>query len=321
LDSVASAARLSSEQIHNHASKQLSVASCRLRDELAKERKAREQVVATLRTELEAKAGHDELDKRSDALQASAENAKERVGLLEVSNASTKAWLEGEARLLNERWQSGHSEASDIKQRLQRENAALGGELSNVRAATTSLTHGVLRALQILGLLHELPQQAQPRDASRATPTRWGVDVEDLVEWEKTGRSLADRISLHWNSYAPAGTPTLLELLTRKADQGDMKIAVGSLRQLLNHSPDSPRKGLTPSTAAGAFSDCSPLPFEGATPAPHGFVSPFSAASPTGPAPFGGRPASSLGASLSFGPPKEVSHIRPHTSADFNRTH
>merc|ERR1711971_1243598 len=110
---------------------------------------------------------------------------------------------------LSSRCHSAHSEAIDMKQRFHRENAALGSEISRVRAATTSLTQGVLRSLQILGILHESPEKSC--DPSRTSP--WGVDVADLVEWEKTGRSLADRVAEGWSSTAPASVATLLELV------------------------------------------------------------------------------------------------------------
>lgn len=278
LESVASAARLSCEQIQRHASQQLATASSQLRGEVEEVRRGIDKDIQSLRGDLDSKAVHIEMVERSDAAISSAEGANKRVGMLEVHYDRVKAWLEREATDLSDRCHSAQSEASDMKQRLHRENSALGDELSRVRAAATSLTHGVLRAFQVMGFLSELPQQT--RDPSRTTLSanlRWGVDVEDLVEWERTGRSLADRVSEHWSSFAPAGASTMLELMVRKADHGEVKM----VRNILSARDRNPQKQpRTPSTAAG-FSDSSPLP--GSAGGTEALISPFST-SPASPA-------------------------------------
>lgn len=252
LNSVASAARTSCEQVHHHASKQLALASSQLRDDLAKERKAMQKDIAAVRADLDTKVATSEMTKHCDAAKASAETANKKVNVLETHYDGVKAWLERETMSLSERCSSAQSEASDMKQRLHRENTALGNELARMRAAASSLTQGVLCTLQILGLLNEVPQS---RDTCRRA--RFGVDVEDLVEWEKAGFSLADRVSEQWRFSAPASVHTLLELLSQKADHSDVKMM--RHQYLFDCGRKSPHKPQTPSTAAG-FSETSPFP-------------------------------------------------------------
>lgn len=114
---------------------------------------------------------------------------------------------------------------------MQRETMTLASELTQLRAASTSLTNGTVKLLQVLGFLRDEPAvcsvsqraEGETRADSRAEgrPTKV-LEVEDLLEWEKLGKSLAVRIAREWHSKEVAGIYTLLGILDRKADAEDV---------------------------------------------------------------------------------------------------
>jgi len=171
-----------------------------------------------------------------------------------------REFWESQARNLAKRCDEVEGDVSRIKLRIHQETYALGTELSQLRCAATSLTHGVLTALQVLGFLHEdllnQPRAALPpvtlSPTEGSSERRLGIDVSDLLEWEKSGRSLAVRVTQRWNAFEPAGTNSLLSLVSRKAEDQDVQ----RLRACLNLAvpfPKSPVAGKpwTPSTTAG----------------------------------------------------------------------
>jgi len=91
------------------------------------------------------------------------------------------------------------NEKGEAKLRMQ-EVLQLGSELTQLRASASSLTNGVIKALQVIGLM-EGGDEHRP------------LQVEDLLEWERLGKSLTTRIARVWNAKGPAGTPTLLALV------------------------------------------------------------------------------------------------------------
>lgn len=125
--------------------------------------------------------------------------------------------------------------AGELRVRTQQEIQTLGQELSQLRAASTSLASGVLRALEVLGLLEPEARPGGANGAAQATPRSpktpvWhGRRIEDLLNWERSGASLALRISERWLAQDLRGSPTLLALLARKVDEEDF----AKLRQLV----------------------------------------------------------------------------------------
>mmetsp|Transcript_48321 Transcript_48321/g.84238 ORF Transcript_48321/g.84238 Transcript_48321/m.84238 type:complete len:837 (+) Transcript_48321:98-2608(+) len=141
------------------------------------------------------------------------------------------------------RVREARSEASEARLRMQRETMALGGELTSLRTASTSLANGVLKSLQVLGLLREdadltvttktgITAENAPRggDATGKEHQR-GIEVEDLLEWEKVGKSLATRVARQWYLKESAGIQTILAMVDRKAESEEVNLLKALLRE------------------------------------------------------------------------------------------
>jgi len=104
-----------------------------------------------------------------------------------------------------------------------------------VRAATTSLTRGVIKALQVTGLIRSEIEVLPPRgvDGQELTVTRrWGLEIGDLLDWEKTGQSLAARVAAKWHTYEANGVQSVLGLIEQKANEADLRMLKSSIRLL-----------------------------------------------------------------------------------------
>mmetsp|Transcript_104702 Transcript_104702/g.291617 ORF Transcript_104702/g.291617 Transcript_104702/m.291617 type:complete len:641 (-) Transcript_104702:65-1987(-) len=157
---------------------------------------------------------------------------------------------------LSSRCCAAQSEVCETRVRSQQELLALGGEVTELRAALASLASGVVRALQVLGLLEAAPslgtplvtpravaargaqgmeQPGGPSEAPQATPQGGskGVRVEDLLQWERAGNSLTAKVSRQWRGREATGMPTFLAALDRLL-QADER-AAGGERVALRH--------------------------------------------------------------------------------------
>merc|ERR1711972_27423 len=110
-----------------------------------------------------------------------------------------------------------------------------------MRAAATSLTQGVLTALQVIGLLREgleivPPQMPNGQDRMPAYGSSCGVEIGDLLDWQRKGESLASIVARRWQAFEPGGrprghpSPSLICLLQAKAEQTDLKAVHGVVR-------------------------------------------------------------------------------------------
>merc|ERR1712205_254657 len=102
--------------------------------------------------------------------------------------------------------------------------------------------NGVLKALQIIGLMRDELEVLPPRNhdgKALMLQRRWGIDIADLVEWEKAGRSLAMRIDQQWQAYEEPEFTTLLSLIGRKADDTEMR----SVRAIVHGTHRLPNGG------------------------------------------------------------------------------
>jgi len=147
----------------------------------------------------------------------------------------------------------------------------LGVEITQLRTATASLTDGVVKALQIIGLLESSNTGRGQDDAQRmregghadVSGNTQGdgfnmqakrVEVEDLLRWEKSGNTLAARVSRQWQEKQLTGAPTLLAALNRRLDTEEHAVAKEFLRnaavRLESLPRDTPRSPLnaTPRT-------------------------------------------------------------------------
>merc|ERR1711907_916434 len=125
----------------------------------------------------------------------------------------------------------------EARLRSQRETLALGHEMSQLRAACTSLANGTMKALQVIGFIREdVDVTRDPSKRSDAKPLETprggannagfvrGIEVEDLLEWEKVGKSLSARISRQWQPTESKGIPTILSLIEQKASCEELTV-------------------------------------------------------------------------------------------------
>jgi len=145
------------------------------------------------------------------------------------------------------------SETQDTKNRVQREMMSLGNEVTQLRAATSSLVNGVIKALATIGLIGNEDQPvddsslASTENPGRETPVhRRPLEVEDLLQWEKIGRSLTTRISRQWYPREIAGFPTLVSVVEalgtpKPSINEELASTCASSKDSSAHSPHRPR--------------------------------------------------------------------------------
>lgn len=236
---------------------QLEAASTKLSDGIAGAREAARLDLERAREDLEKQVLLAREHGETAAASVSAEVGR-RVEQLEIATECLRSWSDRHVGELNARCAAAVAETSDGWHRARRELTALGGELARVRAGATSLTQGVLSLAEVVGVLGELPlpkTQRRRGDLGGSLPRFVRVDVEDLLEWDRVGKSLADVLLDQWHSWAKAGAPHLLALLERKVEHEDMQMVrslLGSPKRAMPASPEARELRATPSTAATA---------------------------------------------------------------------
>lgn len=161
-----------------------------------------------------------------DHVRTSADSAVAQASELEASFQNHCKWLDKQVAEVTSRCHGAEVEATDAKSLVRREAAALEDEVRTVRAASTSLLHGVLRAVQVVGLLREEPevQKVQAHEGrDLMSRTQQGPDLSELLAWEKAGRSLSARIMHEWRRFEASGSPSILALIDRKASDVDVR--------------------------------------------------------------------------------------------------
>merc|ERR1712039_642461 len=104
--------------------------------------------------------------------------------------------------------------------------------------AANSLTHGVVKGLQVVGLLQDsvdvLLPRAEDGNISAGRPQQ-GRGLGDLLAWEDAGMPLASRIDQRWRTVVPVGASelprSLLALVQQKADGKDLLKLSSALRR------------------------------------------------------------------------------------------
>jgi len=130
------------------------------------------------------------------------------------------------------RVREARSEATEARLRMQRETMALGGELTNLRAATSSLASGVLKSLQVMGFVRDEADTSLGEGGSKESHR--AIQIEDLLEWEKVGKSLATRIARQWYLKESKGISTMLAMVESKAEAEEL---VGLKKMMREGSP------------------------------------------------------------------------------------
>lgn len=127
--------------------------------------------------------------------------------------------LEGAVADFATRCREVRNESGEARLRMQRETIALGTELSVLRQSSTSLAQGVLKAMQVIGFIQEefVKSPTTARAGGHDAPHK-SFEVDDLLEWEKVGKSLATRISRNWFQKESNGSANLVAMIDQKAD-------------------------------------------------------------------------------------------------------
>lgn len=251
------------------ASKERTDDSAALRIELKTDRQRNEELATTanqltqqvrdnLETYLQNEAGElrvaladarKKIYEESNALRAELREQPSKRELVELASTTTEQYneinkaidthrsrLELAVAESGTRVREARSEASEARLRMQRETMALGAELTTLRAASSSLASGVLKSLQVIGFIRDDVEVASGKDGSKASDmgggkehTR-GIEIEDLLEWEKVGKSLATRVSRQWYLKESNGIATMLSLVDRKAEAQEV-VALKTLIQ------------------------------------------------------------------------------------------
>eukprot|EP00927_Polykrikos_kofoidii_P023324 TRINITY_DN21526_c0_g1_i1.p1 TRINITY_DN21526_c0_g1~~TRINITY_DN21526_c0_g1_i1.p1 ORF type:complete len:844 (+),score=179.55 TRINITY_DN21526_c0_g1_i1:121-2652(+) len=242
------AAKAFSESVRDRAGENLQTEVAALQARIAADRAHLDEDVMGIHVQMKEFALRREV---ADAAAASARVTAEiskRLCTAESIQVRHRERVELVTHDLEQKVTAALSETSDAKALMKQETSTLGSELSGIRAATTSLTHGVLKALQVIGLFHSEVDVVPRRNHCGRLPVvqhRWGVEVGDLLEWEKAGQSLANRVMEHWGMFEAMGAPSVLAFMERKANEKDLRPVQATLR--LIGSQNLPAPGRSPS--------------------------------------------------------------------------
>jgi len=233
LDSADKDLTIRVDSVRDRAADQLRVETFNLQAKITAATETFAEEMHRLRVELQEYSLRREVSDQAAATAKVTAELSIRLGNAESVLDRARERMEMVFRELQERTDAAHAESADAKARMQSETSTLGTELSGVRAAATSLTHGVLKALQIIGLLHMDIDVVPQRTHDGRVPLvqrRWGVEVGDLLEWEKIGNSLASRVVQQWQSCETAGATSMMSFIERKANDKDLHAVSSTIR-------------------------------------------------------------------------------------------
>ncbi|CAE8617785.1 unnamed protein product, partial [Polarella glacialis] len=200
-----------------------------LRLQFAEAREAWDQGQAALRTEL---SGYVTLEEAAQGAAAAAKtNSEILMRLTHVDATFDRHRKEFERMGRSSREVFEHCDSHDAR------CDQLSEELTLTKTATTSLAQGVLKALQVLGLLREElgAEVLPPRACDGKVPAHcahWGIEVLDLLEWEKAGQSLASRVEKQWSRRKDQDAATVMSLVERKAEDKEFRSMATAFRRI-----------------------------------------------------------------------------------------
>lgn len=199
-------------QVRDNLEAHLQSEAIDLRAGVADTRKKVYEEINSLRAELREQPTKREL---VELASTTTEQYKEIHGIIDTQRSR----LEEAVADHGSRVRDARNETNDVRNRMQRETMALATELTQLRAAATSLANGLLRALHVIGFIREDVESS----SSRAEDHHRSVEIEEFLEWEKVGKSLATRITRQWNLKESAGIPSVLSLVESKADTREIE--------------------------------------------------------------------------------------------------
>jgi len=188
-------------------------------------------------------------------------DAAKQIKEYEHSLNSQRARLDSRLSELSGRCNKAEAEFGDVRTKVFKDTADIDAELKTVRLASTSLAQGVLRALQLIGLLGlgdpdpHLLQMHEGRDF--LSRSHVGLEISDLLLWERQGRPLTTRVQDRWREFEGHGVGHGVHSILALVEKIDFKAARASAVSCSNQSGDKQLPTL-PSTAA-SFGTQSPL--------------------------------------------------------------
>jgi len=168
---------------------------------------------------------------------------------------SQRSRLEASVADFGNRCREVQNEAQEARLRMQRESIALGNELTQLRASSSSLANGLVKSLICMGLLTEDAVGKAPPTPSGGDSIK-AIEIEDLLEWEKVGKSLSTRVSRNWYHAECHGSPTMIARIETKASAADL----AALKHLILSQPLGHPLASAASTAYAPSSPDRPLP-------------------------------------------------------------
>lgn len=204
-----------------------------IRREIADARKKIYEETTVLRAEL-----REQPTKREFVELAS--TATEQYNELNSAIEGHRFRLEAVASEHNTRLRETKVEMNEARLRMQQEAMALGSEITTLRSASSSLANGVLKALQVIGVMREDVETASGSEGVDALKEKrdhhLSIEIEDLLEWEKLGKSLAARIARQWyvKEKESTGIVTMLSLVERKAEADEILVLKELIREYLD---------------------------------------------------------------------------------------
>lgn len=221
------------EKVRDKATEHLLSESSSLNADLAETRANMHEEFSVVHQDIQRRALHRDVADVGTATSGVTAALGQRIANAEGALDRQRDRVESLVREVLDRCDTQQAQTNDGRTRMEKEISTLGTELTGVRAASTSLTHGVLKALQVIGLVNSELDVSPPRLQNGTSPLvhrRWGVEVADLLEWEKSGNSLAKRVHEHWQPFEAVGAPNMLALVSQKANEKDLRSLGTSLR-------------------------------------------------------------------------------------------
>merc|ERR1712217_408822 len=95
--------------------------------------------------------------------------------------------------------------------------------------------------MQVVGLVRNdidvMPPKKHNND-SHHVHRRWGLEIADLLEWEKHGQPLVARVDQEWAIFKASGyAGSLLSIMEQKANEKDLRTIAASLRSPSSCAP------------------------------------------------------------------------------------
>jgi len=230
------------KQVRDEGDARLTSEAAEIRTALGECRKRLHDEAAGLHAELRGQPTRAEV-------QEVQKDISQRYAEISTSLSCQRAKLDAAVADFSVRSREVRNESSEARLQMQRETLQLGREITNLRAASTSLANGVVKAVQVLGFVQHDEETMGKLGLDGAK--RVGIEVEDLLEWEKVGKSLSARIGKTWYPKEAAGVASVLTMIEQKAEEQELVVLRALLRECAPGSFSALSAGFTPVAPPG----------------------------------------------------------------------